>query len=311
MTRRCITLVVCTVIAATACTSQAPRRSGATTGALIGCGQERTFVYAEHQGVDPNLTSLDVYTPAAGRDGCGDRPLVVWVHGGGWNSGDKREYMPDKVALFNGAGWVFASVNYRLTDTSLPQPSPQYPVHDQDTADAVAWLVAHARDLGVDARRVAVLGHSAGGGIVAAISTDDRYLAVHGLALDALRCAAGLDGEGYDVTWGATQTPQAVQDGYRRIFGSEPAVWAEASPINHVSAGKGIPDTLLFVRGDPWRTKPQMAFADALRKAEVPTTVVDAASLEHADLTTQVGAPGDTVVTPPLMDFLHGCFQTG
>ena len=47
---------------------------------------------------------------------------------------------------------------------------------------------------------------------------------------------------------------------------------------------------------------------EILRKAGVPTTVLDARALEHADLATDVGAPGDTVVTPPLMDFLGGCF---
>ena len=51
------------------------------------------------------------------------------------------------------------------------------------------------------------------------------------------------------------------------------------------------------------------AFILALQNAGVPTTVLDSTELEHADLTTLVGAPGDTKVTPALMDFLLGCFK--
>ena len=99
-----------------------------------------------------------------------------------------------------------------------------------------------------------------------------------------------------------------MQAGYRDVFGSDPAIWAEASPVRHVGPGKGIPRFFIAARGDDWRLSSQVAFIDALRRAGVPTTVLDAAALEHIDLTTQVGAPGDTIVTPPLMDFLRGCF---
>ena len=86
------------------------------------CGSKQTFAYASVPGVDPDLTSLDVYTPPSSDGGCTAPALVVWVHGGGWTEGDKSEYMDDKVPLFNGAGYVFASINYRLTDTRSPRP---------------------------------------------------------------------------------------------------------------------------------------------------------------------------------------------
>ena len=275
----------------------------------MACGAKRTFAYAAHPDVDPNLTSLDVYAPPAGPQGCGDRPMVVWVHGGGWTSGDKSEYMTDKVRLFNDAGYVFASVNYRLTDRALPEPGPRYPVHDDDVADALGWLIHHAPELGGNPGHLAVLGHSAGGGIVAAVATDDRYLARSGEPLSAVSCVAALDGEGFDVTAGATTTPAEVQAGYRDVFGTDAATWVEASPVRHVASGKGIPPFFMAARGEDWRVGPQLAFIDALRRAGVPVTVLDANALEHADLTTRVGAPGDTVVTPPLMDFLRGCFS--
>ena len=270
----------------------------------------QTFAYGTVPGVDPNLTSVDVYTPPPAADGgaCTDRPLVIWVHGGGWAGGDKAEFMEDKVPLFNGAGFVFASVNYRITDDSLSPPSPQYPVHDDDTADAVAWLVDHAAQVGADPERVAVLGHSAGGGITAAITTDEQYLGRHGLPLDTVRCAASMDGEGYDVTAGATTAPVGWQPTYLNAFGTDPTVWAEASPINHVASDKGIPDYFVAARGVDWRLQQHIAFVTALQEAGIPVTVLDSRALEHADLTILVGAPEDTIVTPALMDFLGGCF---
>lgn len=303
--RRFVIAVVISSIAVGGCADS----SSSAHGRLLGCGSTKTFAYTSFEGVDPDLTSLDVSTPPAGTDDCSDRPLVVWVHGGGWAGGDKTEFMDDKVRLFGEAGFVFASINYRLTDTTLTPPSPRYPVHNEDAATAVAWLVQHARKLGVDPHRVAVLGHSAGGGITAAISTDERYLGAHDLPLATIDCAGSMDGEGYDVTAGATTAPPEWRTIYTDAFGTDPSVWADASPINHVASGKGIPRFFIAARGVDWRLEQHLDFIDALQRAGVATTVLDSRSLEHADLTTIVGAPGDTLVTPALMDFLRGCFS--
>ena len=117
-----------------------------------------------------------------------------------------------------------------------------------------------------------------------------------------------MDGEGYDVTAGATTSPPEWQPTYTTAFGTDPAVWADASPINHVAAGKGIPAFFIAARGIDWRVEQHLAFIAALDQAGVPVTVLDSRELEHADLTTLVGAPEDTIVTPALMEFLDGCF---
>lgn len=281
-----------------------------TSPRLLSCGTSGTFEYVTLPGVAPALTSVDVYTPPDGDDGCKDRPLVLWVHGGGWTGGDKSEYTDDKVRLFNDAGYVFASTNYRVTDATLTPPQPQHPVHDQDVATSVAWLVEHAGELGIDPDRVAVLGHSAGGGITAAVATDERYLGAHDRPLSTIRCAGSMDGEGYDVVAGATTAPEEWRPVYLDAFGTDPAVWADASPINHVEAGKGIPRFFIAARGVDWRLEQHLAFIAALREAGVPVTALDSRTLEHADLATLVGAPGDTLLTPALMDFLGGCFSS-
>lgn len=303
-------LIVAVLSSCSSDASSAPPTTSTSSSAAVACSSRSVEHYSQLPGVDPNLTSLEIFTPAADSEGCAGRPLVVWVHGGGWTSGDRSEYLDDKVALFTGEGFVFAAVNYRLTDTMIDPPAPQYPVHDQDTADAIAWLVDHADTYGIDAHRIAVLGHSAGGGITAAISTDERFLGRSGLPLSTIRCAASMDGEGYDVVAGSTYPDSFISGSYRAVFGTDPAVWEDASPIRHVAAGKGIPRFFIAARGFEWRMVQHAAFIDALERAEVATTVLDVSTLEHADLTTQIGRPDDTLVTPALMDFLGGCFTS-
>ena len=236
------------------------------------------------------------------------RACYLIIHGGGWTEGDKTNHIGDKVRLFTGAGYVLVSVNYRLTDPNISPAEPHHPVHDQDAADAVAWLVGHAVELGVDTDRIAVLGHSAGGGITAAIATDGSYLEAHGLGLDSIRCAGSIDGEGYDVVAGATHPDPNVNITYLNAFGRDPAVWPGASPVNHVVAGAGIPDFFVAARGTEMRLDLHAEFVAALRGAGVPVTVVDARDLDHAEVSVNIGSPGDTVVTPVLMEFLGGCF---
>jgi acetyl esterase/lipase len=259
----------------------------------------RDVAYASVPGVDPSLLSLDVY-PAT--HGC-PAPVVVWVHGGGWQVGDKGNQMTDKVELWRDAGDAVVSVNYRLTDPSVPAPV-QYPMHDEDVAAALAWVHDHIARFGGDPGRIAALGHSAGAQIVATVATDGRFLGAHGLGLDALRCAGVLDTEGYDVSAPAG----AGVDIYRDAFGDDPATWAEASPITHVAPGTGIPRFLVVERGTPRRRGQADAFVTRLREVGVPVTVVDAAPLTHAQVNSSIGRPGDTVVTPPLSAFLAECF---
>lgn len=301
--------IATTLLAGCAATaSPTPSTTTPATSLLLSCGQKKTFAYSSPSGAATTQTSLDVYAPPAGTHGCTGRPIVVWVHGGGWAGGDKSEYMADKVKLFNHAGDLFVSINYRLVDTSLSPPAPRYPVFDQDAADAVAWVLRHAAELGGDPRRIAVLGHSAGGGIVSAIATDPAFLGHDGLSLKAVTCAGSLDGEGYDIVAGETTAPKEFHKMYEDAFGTDPAVLEQASPIRHVRAGAGIPRFFVAIRGHEWRAAQTQAFIDALRAAGVAVTVLDAAALTHADLTELVGAPGDTVLTPALMEFLGGCF---
>jgi len=96
--------------------------------------------------------TLDVYAPAEGAS----HPVVVWVHGGGWQAGDKKD-VDKKPQAFVDRGFVFVSVNYRL----LPDKATIKQMAG-DVAKAVRWTHDHARDYGGDPGALFVMGHSAG-----------------------------------------------------------------------------------------------------------------------------------------------------
>ena len=101
---------------------------------------------------DPNLNALDVYVPD-GALATDSRPVVVYVHGGGWRVGDKSNQITRKVDLFTGAGYVFVSLNYRLSPPTrdVLDPGPlKFPAHPADVGEALGWLARNIDDYGGD-----------------------------------------------------------------------------------------------------------------------------------------------------------------
>ena len=288
------------VVVAALVVAALPTAAGAKTKKVCPKQPTRDVQYEKVRGVDPNLLSVDVYPP---KTGC-PAPVVAWVHGGGWRVGDKKSQMTDKVRLLNDVGYVVVSVNYRLTDPTSPEPV-QYPTHAEDVAAAIAWVHNKIGKYGGDPRGIALMGHSAGAQIVANVATDPQFLGAHDLSLDDLACVAPLDTEGFDVT----RQGQLGTQLYLDAFGTDPQVWAQASAINHVARGTGIPPHLLVRRGTLPRQRELEAYANALTAAGVPVTIVDARGLSHNEVNSQIGAPGDTVMTPAVTSFLADCFS--
>ena len=265
--------------------------------------------YASIAGVKKNLLALDIYVPPR-KDGCKSVPVVVWVHGGGWSAGDKKNQLSDKVALFNGAGYLLVSINYRLSPAK-PSSNPKrvmYPVHPRDVARAVSWVITNIAIHGGDAKRLAILGHSAGAHLVALVATDGSFLAAQGHKLDAIACVGSFDTAGYDIPANLKAAPNSTKETYQNAFGTDVKVWTRASPMTHVSAGKGIGDFLLASRGEIVRRTMVKAFADKLKTAGSSATIIDAGGLNHAQVNQSIGMAGDTVMTPPVKKFLKTCF---
>ncbi len=304
-------LVMVTV--ATGCESEPAPTTTITTSTATsakscrgtGTAVTKTVPYANVAGVNRNLLSLDYSLPKRPA-GCGPAPLVAYVHGGGFRIGDKANQVADKVRLFNDEGWVFASLNYRLSTGATDDPAHiRYPTHEQDVATALAWLKSHASALGADPSRILLMGHSSGAFITSLLSTDTSFFGAIGLSPQNIPCEASLDTE-YDVA------RQIAQGGtqellYRNAFGDDPAVWAEGSPVNHTTAGQVRPKFLIFTQGAPRRTAQARDFGAALVRGGTAAPVIDVSPLTHEEVNAAVGMPGDTRVTPPLLDFFRRC----
>jgi len=296
------TTLVATTDAETTSTSAPPPASSAPavptgcTGELEGpvTEQYRSDVAAD----DPNLLSLDVYRrPDA--SGC---PVIIWVHGGGWRRGDKvGQALDNKLRLAGDMGAVLVSVNYRLVNDA---GDVVWPVMGNDVAAAVAWVLDHADDLGIDPGRVVLMGHSAGAHLVAIVSVHPDLLAEFGVERSEVQCVVALDGAAYEI---ADEYNNLAL--YTDAFTDDPDVRADASPtVQALAHPDDLPDTLVVTRGTPVRIAEATAYADAVAASGATTVVVNANPYNHMEANSQLGEPGDELVTPPTRDFLEACF---
>jgi arylformamidase len=251
-----------------------------------------------------NLTSMDIYRPARACRKRGAAPVVMWVHGGGYQIGDKSQQVRDKVRLFTGLGWIFASVNYRLTRAGDPQ-SAHWPDQFEDVSAAAAWVRRHIAAWGGDGRRIALLGHSAGADIVSNVVTNPLYLRRWHLTPRAVRCDGPLDTDGFDKP----AAPLSSRAQWTEALGNAPDYLTTTSATLRARRGVGTPPTITVVRGTRTRQTIEQGFANRLSALGVPVTVIDARSLTHNQVNTQIGAPADNVMTPPLVRFLMHCLQ--
>jgi len=170
----------------------------------------------------------------------------------------------------------------------------------------VAWVHRSIRAYGGDPNRLALLGHSAGADIVANVADQPTYLAAEGLSPSVLDCVGPLDTEGFDKV-------ASVGDGesaqWKSALGNEPDYLTKTSATRFIEPDDELPTTIGVVRGTPGRRAIELAYLAAVAATGARTVTIDAAGLSHQDVNTRIGAAGDTVMTPPLLSFLHDCFR--
>ena len=214
-------------------------------------------------------------------------PLVIFVHGGGWKRGDKRDATGEKSAHYLQQGYAFASINYRLV------PAATVEQQAQDVANAIAHLVSRAEQLGFDGKRVALMGHSAGAHLSALVGTDLGYLNKAGLNAKSLRGVIPLDGACYDVPRQIAEGGQFMHDTYLQAFGTDPKRQAALSPTKH-AATPNAPDFLILHVQREDGTAQSKALATALREAGTSVEIqgFSGSGLKgHAEINRHMGDP--------------------
>lgn len=108
--------------------------------------------------------TLDAWIP----EGAGPHAAVIIVHGGGWENGTKYSFVPPLFPPLTNAGFAWFTIDYRLA------PKHPYPAAVEDVKAAVRYVKSHAAEFRIDARRLALMGESAGGHLVALVGAQNE-----------------------------------------------------------------------------------------------------------------------------------------
>ncbi len=244
---------------------------------------------------------LDVYSPRDAKN----LPVVFWIHGGGWQAGDKTSIQL-KPQVFVEKGFVFVSTNYRLL------PSVEMETIIRDVAKSLGWVHQHIAEYGGDPKRVFVMGHAAGAQLAALVSIDDRYLKAEGVPFNVLKGCVPVDGDTYDVpaiietaeTRRRVHGQPQAKFGHREKFSNTPEKHRDFSAVTHVAKGKNIPPFLiLHVADHPDNAAQAQRLGAVLKDAGLPVTVFGANETNHTKINADLGLPDDPS-TKVLFDFV-------
>jgi acetyl esterase/lipase len=230
MKAACLALLACLIasLALAAPASDAAFVSGGTFDVEV----VKDIAYYTGVDADPVKHKLDLYLPK-GKKGF---PVLFFVHGGGWKSGDKNYFLDvygniGRTLAKNGVGAVVT--NYRLS------PKVQHPAHVQDVAKAFAWTYHNIAKHGGNRDEIVVCGHSAGGHLVSLLALDPKYLEAEKLSPKFIRAAAPLSGV-YAIPGGKL---------FASVFGDDAEMRKLASPQHHVK-GNHPPFLIVYADGD-------------------------------------------------------------
>lgn len=207
---------------------------------------------------------LDLYLPEKAE---GRLPLIVWIHGGAWQTGSK-EMCP--ALPFAAKGYIVASIDYRLSGDAV------YPAQIEDCRSALAWLRANAAKYHIDPDRIGVWGASAGGHLVAMLGTAGDAKEAHATpGSSRVQCVVDLFGPSDLATMGGwhneTGSPESKLIGGPVQENKEKA--RKASPVTYVSKDSA---PFLIMHGDQDNVVPlgqSRELAEALKKAGVEVTL--------------------------------------
>ena len=224
-------------------------------------------------------------------------PAVILIHGGGWAWGKHTDY---RAPWLVEKGYFTASIEYRLSGEA------KWPAQIEDCKLAVRWLRTNAAKFNINPDRIGVMGHSAGGHLVACLGTmaDAKELEGHGgyegvsSRVQAVVDEAGpsnfLPGAGPAVGTNSVDHPYLVKL-LNGTYAEKPEAWRQASPALHANAGE---PPFLIVHGELDHTVPiaqSEQLAAALKQAGVPAELLPIRNAGHG---LRAEKPTDTPAEP-------------
>jgi len=238
----------------------------------------KDLAYNTGKDADPVKQKLDLYLPKGKKN----FPLFVFVHGGGYQRGDRKDG-ESLGKTFASRGIGTAVISYRL------YPTVKHPGHIQDVAKAFAWVQANAAKYGGQANKIFVGGHSAGAHLASLLATDASYLKAEGLRLSDIQGVVAISG-GYRIL--------PIR---KEVFGDAETM-KNASPFSHLTGGHP-PFLISYGDGDtPERHALSKEFRDALQKVGGKAELFEAKERNHQELFSKIGT-GDPL-TEAILAFI-------
>jgi acetyl esterase/lipase len=215
---------------------------------------------------------LEMFLPQGAK---GTLPVLVFIHGGSWASGDPHDYR-FIARTFCAQGFAVVLAGYRL------YPQARFPAMLEDGAATLRWVHDHAAKLGGDPARVALMGHSAGAYNVTMLTLDPQWLAGVGLDGSAIRGTVALAGPFDFLPFDSDATINA--------FGKA-ADLAQTQPINFVR--RDAPPLLLVTGDADTRVRPRNSrrLAQRLTQAGVPNQPVLLEGVTHEKIIMMFARP--------------------
>lgn len=195
--------------------------------------EHRDIVYKT---IDSINLKLDIYNKVGHS---GDAPLIIFIHGGSWSGGDKRDYKLYTIP-FAQKGYITASVQYRLSGVA------KFPAQLLDVNDAVKFLKRNASEYHIDASKIVLVGGSAGGHLVL-LSAYSNLTQFNKNGNDGVTAEVQGVVDIYgptDITLEGLRDKKSITTLIGKSYNEAPDAYEQASPLNYVS--KNVPPTLIF-----------------------------------------------------------------
>ncbi len=191
----------------------------------------------EYKNINGKSLQFDIYKQKSLKS---TAPLIVFIHGGGWKSGDRADYLVYLLA-FAKKGYVTATVSYRLLNLA------PYPACAEDITDAVAWLYQHGDQYGYDPDRIALVGGSAGAHLAMLAAYDWKKSGslpdTSTVLKHKVKAVVDIYGP-TDFTTEFSRTNPTVTGFLKKSYAEAPQLYVEASPIHYVS--RNNPPTMIL-----------------------------------------------------------------
>jgi acetyl esterase/lipase len=257
----------------------------------VGFTAQLNVVYVKTGGWEGRM---DIYMPPKDK---GTTPVVINIHGGGWNHGVK-ESQTGFNTLFK-AGFAVANIEYRLTGQATA------PAAVEDSRCALIYLVQHAKELNIDVNRIVIMGGSAGGhlALMAGLLGNDHRFDANCPGTENIKVAAIIDKYGITDVWdwgyGSNITSKSATN-WLGAHAKDQEFAKSVSPMTYVN--KNSPPTFI-VHGDADPTVPyqqSVALHKKLLEAGVKTQFMTVPGGQHGKFTREQ----NTDLNKAIIDFL-------